>query len=130
MQKLGSLDGVDGSASDWSVALRPEGHGHARRHQALGPGDPRSGSRRTTSSAEPRSARARRRVERDGCVVFEPWLRVEAEVGLQFHLPESGRPEIVGVVHYNATPPMSADPGAGGGPLPGGGGVPTKASPC
>lgn len=40
----------------------------------------------------------RRRVERDGCVVFEPWLDVADEVGIQFTVIRNAPPTFEGIV--------------------------------
>lgn len=47
--------------------------------------------------SEPLLNWARRRMAQTGCVVFEPIVAAVAEAGIQIEVPESGRPELIGV---------------------------------
>lgn len=40
---------------------------------------------------------ARRRIGRDGAVIWEPWVEQIAEAGLQFEIPRTGEPQFLGV---------------------------------
>jgi len=45
-----------------------------------------------------------RRLQRDGGVVFEPWVESVSEAGLQFDVPQNGTPVLVGIVPLLSTP--------------------------
>lgn len=48
----------------------------------------------------------KRRIERDGAVILEPWVDRIAEVGIQFDIPRCGEPQLLGI-----TPLLSDDSG-------------------
>ncbi len=50
------------------------------------------------------AAWARKRIERDGAVVFEPWVDRIDEAGLQWKIPEHGKPRLLGIT------PLLSDP--------------------